>query len=311
MNKVDNDLNGENRFREKEENDLRSNSGVFRKSIRDLDGANGSLERKKMRKERIRNCVASLCKISECFVNDVGQATGNAIRAFKKDSASQGFGFEKVFDDYQERVNEIFQKVSMFIHLCRNKMCNNTFKEELDKKLNILNEIYNQEELEKSKNIVYSSYAKSALSLANGINFEKLERLNELGDENLKIFKVFFQFLQKPLPNESDNAWKVVISYLHSLKNITSTRESVSQKIMKEIDKFDYSDENLEKLEQILPEKRLDYNQEPEQSYLLTPFYYIIKESCLYGGLIEGRVPIFRQYSRLNYKLQILNRLNN
>ena len=305
MSKVDKKL-----LTERQESDLKSHTRVTRTRSSDSDVAYGSLERSKNSKRYIRNCIATICKISECYVSDIIQASRKAIKSIKTNKLSQGFGFEKILDDYQLSVNENFEKVSMFIRLHRNRMCNDTFKEDLDRKLSELKEIYTENELITSKNIVYSSYAKSALSLANGMNFEKLERLNELGDENLKIFRLFFQFLQKPLPIESENAWKAVGSYLHSFKSSVCTRESVSQKIMKELDKFDYSDENLEKLEQILPEKRLDLNQDLEQSYLMVPFYFILKESCLYGGLIEGRVPIFRQYSRLNYKLQIINKLN-
>jgi hypothetical protein len=184
-------------------------------------------------------------------------------------------------------------------------------QENLRKNLEKLRIFHDLSDSRKDHQLVFSSLVQTTVSQLNHIDLEPIDSLLEYSMKNIVIFQLFFQFLRKPLPDDQEKSWLQIKEFLSSLKSTSCSRETVSEKVMKEVEKFDFSNENIDEIESIVKEKGLNIDEKDELAYVLIPFYYILKETCFFSGVFQGKGPISRQLSRIEYKLKLCETLNN
>lgn len=167
---------------------------------------------------------------------------------------------------------------------------------------------YSEEELTTEKSFDLSVGAKSALSLLTTMDDDKfyLDRMPR--EEVIWTFRLFFILLNQELPANDQEAWKVCQEFLVDARNKEKNRKTIDKFIIEVINKFNFSDENIDKIEEIVYGK----------DNLLQPQYYTdfcaltgllmfgVREAAIFGGAIKGKVPIWRQYKRLIHKQQQL-----
>ena len=180
--------------------------------------------------------------------------------------------------------------------------------EEIAIQLKNMKSSYSEEELITEKSFDLSVGAKSALSLLTTMDDDKfyLDRMPR--EEVIWTFRLFFILLNQELPANDQEAWKVCQEFLADARNKEKNRKTIDKFIIEVINKFNFSDENIDKIEEIVYGK----------DNLLQPQYYTdfcaltgllmfgVREAAIFGGAIKGKVPIWRQYKRLIHKQQQL-----
>jgi hypothetical protein len=180
--------------------------------------------------------------------------------------------------------------------------------EEIQIQIQKMKNSYPEEDLITEKSFELSVGAKSALSLLTTMDDDKFYLDRVPREEVIWTFRLFFILIDKELPPADEEAWKVCQEFLADARNKEKNRKTIDKFIIEVINKFNFSDENIDKIEEIVFGK----------DNLLQPQFYTdfcaltgllmfgVREAAIYGGAIKGKVPIWRQYKRLIHKQQQL-----
>ena len=122
--------------------------------------------------------------------------------------------------------------------------------------------------------------------------------------EVIWTFRLFFTLLNENLPDDEEEAWIICRDFLSDARNKEKHKKTLDKVIIDKISSFDFSNENIDKLEDMAYGK----------DTLLQPQYYTefcaltgllmfaVREAAIYGGAIKGKIPVWRQYKRLLHK---------
>ena len=106
------------------------------------------------------------------------------------------------------------------------------------------------------------------------------------------------------LPDDEEEAWIICGDFLSDARNKEKHKKTLDKVIIEKISSFDFSNENIDKLEDMAYGK----------DTLLQPQYYTefcaltgllmfaVREAAIYGGAIKGKIPVWRQCKRLLHK---------
>jgi hypothetical protein len=137
--------------------------------------------------------------------------------------------------------------------------------------------------------------AKSAVGLMKAIDKTKTTS-QAMNEEIVWCFRLLYQFSNELLHEDNNEAWEQIKEFI--------TCEDLSAAVFTRMDNFDFSDENIDRIEKLVEGNRhkIDptfYNKIDELSGFLI---FALKDAAEYAGLIpEKRTPA-RHYSRLQHK---------
>ncbi|OMJ77070.1 hypothetical protein SteCoe_23422 [Stentor coeruleus] len=175
----------------------------------------------------------------------------------------------------------------------------------------LINNIKNNcsdEELNVEKSFDLSAGAKSALSLLTTMDDEKFYFDRIPREEVIWTFRLFFVLMKLELPDDDEEAWKVCREFLMDARNKDKNNKSIDRFIIEKIGSFDFSNENIDKLEVMIygKDNLLQPQYYTEFCALTGLLMFAVREAAIYGGAIKGKIPIWRQYKRLLHKHQQL-----
>lgn len=147
--------------------------------------------------------------------------------------------------------------------------------------------------------------AKSAMSLLNTLDEAQLYLHSEPPrDETMWVFRLFFQLRGETLPDDRAAAWELCRLFLAA-----GQESSMEKKVQEAANSFDFSDENIDKVEKTLA-GRVDkvnpniYNQFCTLTGLIM---FTVKEGVTYSGLLPEKAAPWRRYQRLLHRKQLLS----
>ena len=180
--------------------------------------------------------------------------------------------------------------------------------EEITIQIQNLKTACSEEELNFEKSFELSVGAKSALSLLTTMDDDKfyLDRMPR--PEVVWTFRLFFTLLNSPLPDKDEEAWAVCQEFLLDARNKEKNKKTIDKVIVEKISKFDFSNENIDKLEFLIfgKDNLLQPQYYTEFCALTGLLMFAVREAALFGGAIKGKIPIWRQYRRLLHKQEQL-----
>lgn len=142
--------------------------------------------------------------------------------------------------------------------------------------------------------------AKSAMSLLNTLD-ETQFYLNSVPsrDETIWVFRLFFQLRGKKLPAEKQEAWEECKQFL-----IAGREAGMERTVQEAVLNFDFSNENIDQVEQILSGKveKINPNLYNQFCTLTGLIMFSVKEGLTYAGLIPEKATPWRKYQRLIYR---------
>ena len=177
---------------------------------------------------------------------------------------------------------------------------------EVEESLSNLTVNYSCEDLSKEKNFEFSVGARSALSLLNTMESEKFYDGIVPRNEVIWALRLFLQFTGRTLKQDNIQAWEEISEFLIDIRDKEKHQKNIDNILIGYIHSFDFSDENVDKLEVMVSGKSLDPQQFIDICAVSGLLMFTIREAAVYAGIIEGKVPPFRKYARLLHKKALL-----
>ena len=118
--------------------------------------------------------------------------------------------------------------------------------------------------------------------------------------------------LNENLPENDEEAWSICQQFLLDTRNKEKNKKTIDKVIIEKILNFDFSNENIDKLEALVygKDNLLQPQYYTEFCALTGLLMFAVREAAIYGGAIKGKTPIWRQYKRLLHKkAQLENKL--
>ena len=176
--------------------------------------------------------------------------------------------------------------------------------EEIEIQIKSLEENFSEEDLNADKPFEPSMGAKTALSLLNNMEREKFYLDTVPQKEVVKLFKIFYQLQGVTLPKNHEEAWAECQKFLSEA--LETKDKTIQDIVLERVAQFDFSDENLDKLEAMVHDKQdiLDPRYFTAFCAVSGLLAFSVREALVFGGVAKGKVPPFRQYRRLVHKKQ-------
>ena len=169
-----------------------------------------------------------------------------------------------------------------------------------------LQDRYSQEELNEHKPFELSVGAITAMGILNGMDERQfyLDRGGFPCDNIVWVFRVYFQFTGRTLPFQNEQAWQECKDMFRKVMAESTPEKSFSDFFIEAAHNFNFSNENLDLVEELIQRKEDMIN--PKVYTLFCPmtalFMFAVREACVFGSLIPGRICISKKYQRLLYK---------
>ncbi|OMJ76425.1 hypothetical protein SteCoe_24209 [Stentor coeruleus] len=180
--------------------------------------------------------------------------------------------------------------------------------EEIQILINNIKNNCSDEEINIDKPFELTVGAKSALSLLTTMDDEKFYFDRIPREEIIWTFRLFYVLMKLELPDNDEEAWNVCQEFLKDAKNKDKNNKTIDKFIIEKIATFDFSNENMDKLEVMLygKDNLLQPQYYTEFCALTGLLMFAVREAAIYGGAVKGKIPIWRQYKRLLHKQQQL-----
>ena len=94
----------------------------------------------------------------------------------------------------------------------------------------------------------------------------------------------------------------VISEFISDIKNKEKHKKLVDKVMLEHIASFNFSNENIDKIELLIGGQTLDPQQFTEICAVSGLLMFTIREAAVYSAVIKGKVPPFRQYARLLHK---------
>ena len=179
-------------------------------------------------------------------------------------------------------------------------------KQEIEEQIKNLTTQCTPEELSKIKQFEISVGAKSALSLLNTMEDDKFYVGVTPRREVIWTFRLFLQFTGQTLPDNDNEAWGILSEFISDIRNKEKHQKLVDKVILERIVSFDFSNENVDKIELLVCGQNLDPQQFTEICAVSGLLMFTIREAAVYSAVIKGKVPPFRLYARLLHKQKLI-----
>lgn len=155
------------------------------------------------------------------------------------------------------------------------------------------------QDLEAIPDYTLSIGGKGALNVITNFTDEKLYLDKTPNSDVLLIFRILFQLQGQELVTDNEKAWENCREFLLNLRS----KDTHAQFLKNLISKFDFSQENLDKLEILLFNNQEKLNPQYFSSCPLTAlFSFFLKEVLIFSGIIPGQTPAPRLYQRYIHK---------
>ena len=177
---------------------------------------------------------------------------------------------------------------------------------ELEEQLNNLTSQYSQEDLLKERQFELSVGAKSALGLLNSMEDEKFYQGVIPRKEIIWVFRLFFQYLGRTLDEDDSLAWDSVSEFLTDIRNKEKHQKQTDKVLLDTIATFDFSDDNIDKIELLINGQQLDPQQYTETCALSGLLMFTLREASVYSVVTKGKLLPSRQYKRLLHKISLI-----
>ena len=123
--------------------------------------------------------------------------------------------------------------------------------------------------------------------------------------EFLWVFKAIWAFSGKNL--DDGKAFEEIKDFICNPKNRSRLALNIGQRFIDLIDNFDFSNENIDKVEKIVAGVELDFKKFREKCKVSGVLIHLIKEAGLFGGVFIPEGPDWRVLSRYSHKLSQLS----
>ncbi|OMJ71436.1 hypothetical protein SteCoe_30343 [Stentor coeruleus] len=123
----------------------------------------------------------------------------------------------------------------------------------------------------------------------------------------LWVFSVLFAFTGEFYDKESGKLWQETKNFLTGGKNNSRVEHDVGHKIVQLAENFDFSDENLDKVENMVAGVEYEVKKISSKCEVSAVLIGLIKEATLFGGINLPDGPEWKVRSRCHHKLALVN----
>ncbi|CAG9332027.1 unnamed protein product [Blepharisma stoltei] len=185
--------------------------------------------------------------------------------------------------------------------------------EEIEALISQLKTDYKEEELTEASAYILSPGSISALSLLTTMEDGKFYFDTIPDKQVIWAFRVFFQLMKQTLPEDDTAAWEQCRAFFLDIKNKDAHEgQPINTVIIEKIQTFDFSQENLDLLENLVVGNQQNLNPQKYTDIcaLTGLIMFTVREALIFGGIAKGSTPVSNIYARLLHKKSNCRRHN-